>query len=452
MARLPLPGADAGSWGDVLNEFLLVSHADDGTIRDGIIDAQAIAAQTVTSTALAAGPATDGEYLTASQAASGGLEWTNPPQKTYSNVCDFGAAGDGVTNDTAAIRAAITAAQASVTDDTKTIFFPRGKVFAIDDTLDVSGCQLIGHGATIKFVSSYAVTTMMLARSACSVVGLTLDGNRSQTTAANGVVAEFYAYAADRWGGQVILDNVTVRDMPGEGVRCGTLYSRTDTTTLPPTQFVMQNCTITNSKEIAAMFSNVRDARVVHSSVIDNHSHGIVTYSGNGLYVQGCLRYCATSGQGIVSAYGLHTTITGNHAESNGQSGIVIGGGIPDPPDHYPLIAANTCSYNQQNGITIDTTLNNTMALVECHGTIWGNVCHHNGINGINVGTSTGVSVTGNASSNNGDTGVAVASAYAVVTGNYTTKNGTGIGLYGNDPAEQRGNHRVGMNYSHDST
>lgn len=241
MALLPLPGADARNWGDVLNEFLLVSHAADGTIRDGIIDAQAIAAQTVISVALAAGQATDGQYLTSSQSASGGLEWTSPPQKTYKNVCDFGAAGDGTTNDTAAIRAAITAAQTNVSGDTKTIFFPSDNVFAIDDTLDVSGCQLVGHGATIKFIPSPAVPTIILARSACSVVGLTLDGNRSQTTAADGAVAGFYAYAPDGWSGQVVLDSVLVRDMPGESIRCGTLYSRTDTTTLPPAQFVVQN-------------------------------------------------------------------------------------------------------------------------------------------------------------------------------------------------------------------
>lgn len=32
MARLPVPGSDTGTWGDILNEFLLVSHAPDGTI------------------------------------------------------------------------------------------------------------------------------------------------------------------------------------------------------------------------------------------------------------------------------------------------------------------------------------------------------------------------------------------------------------------------------------
>jgi hypothetical protein len=40
MARLPIPGSDSGNWGDILNEFLLVSHASDGTLEpDAISDA-----------------------------------------------------------------------------------------------------------------------------------------------------------------------------------------------------------------------------------------------------------------------------------------------------------------------------------------------------------------------------------------------------------------------------
>lgn len=33
MARLPIPGEDDGIWGDILNEYLLVGHAEDGTHR-----------------------------------------------------------------------------------------------------------------------------------------------------------------------------------------------------------------------------------------------------------------------------------------------------------------------------------------------------------------------------------------------------------------------------------
>ena len=37
MARLPTPGGDDGTWGDVLNQFLLTSHNSDGTVRDNAV-------------------------------------------------------------------------------------------------------------------------------------------------------------------------------------------------------------------------------------------------------------------------------------------------------------------------------------------------------------------------------------------------------------------------------
>ena len=37
MARLPQPGGDIGNWGDILNEYLSVSHGLDGSLKDGSI-------------------------------------------------------------------------------------------------------------------------------------------------------------------------------------------------------------------------------------------------------------------------------------------------------------------------------------------------------------------------------------------------------------------------------
>lgn len=37
MTRLPVPGSDDGRWGDILNQYLLVSHNPDGTIKDGAV-------------------------------------------------------------------------------------------------------------------------------------------------------------------------------------------------------------------------------------------------------------------------------------------------------------------------------------------------------------------------------------------------------------------------------
>lgn len=47
MARLPLPGSDNGTWGDILNDFLSVSHETDGTLKTSpptgpVLDVEAV--------------------------------------------------------------------------------------------------------------------------------------------------------------------------------------------------------------------------------------------------------------------------------------------------------------------------------------------------------------------------------------------------------------------------
>ena len=75
--RLPTPGGDEDNWGNILNEFLRISHNEDGTIKN---------IQVVT------------------------------------NVKDFGAQGDGTTDDTSEIQSAIN----SLPSTGGTIYFPKG--------------------------------------------------------------------------------------------------------------------------------------------------------------------------------------------------------------------------------------------------------------------------------------------------------------------------------------
>lgn len=37
MARLPEPGGDSGQWGEILNDYLRVSHNTDGTIKSSLL-------------------------------------------------------------------------------------------------------------------------------------------------------------------------------------------------------------------------------------------------------------------------------------------------------------------------------------------------------------------------------------------------------------------------------
>lgn len=47
MAQLPTPGADDGVWGQILNDFLLASHNQDGTLKNGVVGASQIANQSI---------------------------------------------------------------------------------------------------------------------------------------------------------------------------------------------------------------------------------------------------------------------------------------------------------------------------------------------------------------------------------------------------------------------
>lgn len=42
MARLPIPGQDKGTWGSVLNEYLEVVHATNGSLKDGVVQESTI--------------------------------------------------------------------------------------------------------------------------------------------------------------------------------------------------------------------------------------------------------------------------------------------------------------------------------------------------------------------------------------------------------------------------
>ncbi len=52
MSRVPKPGGDAGQWGEILNDYLGVSHADNGTLRANVVDSVQLKAQSVTTEAM----------------------------------------------------------------------------------------------------------------------------------------------------------------------------------------------------------------------------------------------------------------------------------------------------------------------------------------------------------------------------------------------------------------
>jgi hypothetical protein len=59
MARLPVPGQDNGTWGDVLNEFLTTSHTQQGTLKSNVVGSTEIQDGSIVNSKLASGISAD---------------------------------------------------------------------------------------------------------------------------------------------------------------------------------------------------------------------------------------------------------------------------------------------------------------------------------------------------------------------------------------------------------
>lgn len=131
MARLPQPGGDFGIWAELLNEYLLVAHGPNGTQRVDSVPAKSVGLPAL-QTANPAG--TPIKNLVLSNDGTD-LVWR---KGLIINVRDYGATGDGVTDDTVAVQAAIDAAP-----NGGGVVFPRG-------IYKVSSLKVRAHGVTLS--------------------------------------------------------------------------------------------------------------------------------------------------------------------------------------------------------------------------------------------------------------------------------------------------------------
>jgi len=136
MARLPRPGGDEDNWAELLNEFLSVAHNADGTPRKTSL--AALSATVGLNDLRVLNPASQPLRNLLLSNDGTNLVWK---QTVEVNVRNYGAVGDGITDDTDAIQAAI-----NDTTDGGAVWFPRG-VFMVR-TLKVvnKGTSLIGNG------------------------------------------------------------------------------------------------------------------------------------------------------------------------------------------------------------------------------------------------------------------------------------------------------------------
>ncbi|MDR7320945.1 MULTISPECIES: right-handed parallel beta-helix repeat-containing protein [Catenuloplanes] len=297
-----------------------------GALRAGLASTAAVGAVAVTGSAAQAAP-TDA-------AAAGGEGWIS--------VLDHGAAGDGTTDDTAAIQAALNAAATS----RKSVVFPAGRTYKVTDQLNarnLTDAVISGHGATIALVGGKANPVddfdpyAILHLENCTrvkVIGLTLR-DTSRTTYQNGV------RIVKSTG--LVVDGVRVQSVRFNGIAIFDATPRTSD------DIVITNCTTEDTR--FGISTNGRDVRIVNNHVaMDYTSTDEYKRLGEHPPPEADSRLSDYFDGICVWAGGTRTVIAGNTLAEIGQSAIWT------QAVTHVTIANNTIFAPHLHGIEIDGT------------------------------------------------------------------------------------------------
>jgi len=331
----------------------------------------------------------------------------------------YGAVGDGVTDDTAAIQAAIDAANALTNG--ATVYIPRGTYKLASSLTPKSNVSIIGGGIAATTLLPYGANAAFINTTPTEGSPLTnfhmsdlcIDGtNQSgtynanikgfhceylyrcsfrelliQNTYATGLGIDFLrqCYVAD-----VVTDNCgrgnDGTQAGGNGIGIGT-GGFTDA----EESFLVVGCTARNIKRFGIMLErqgsiNARGAKII------------------GCYATGC------GSGGFLDAGAGGALFANNYAYNNTGPGFVIGPGTYGsiPPGYDGKMVGNTSYGNQSYGILLDNTATAMAAPVY---DISGNTCVNNTLSGIKIslassGNLTYLRITNNICYHNQDAGI----------------------------------------------
>ena len=328
------------------------------------------------------------------------------------NVLDFGAIGDGTTDDTAAINAANTAAATSGA----TVFFPSG-IYKVNSSGVVMKSSWLGDGPENSIISSTASTyanyaDMVSIRDSNGFVlenmGFDISSGIFPPGTGNpgNVMTAFQAINCKNW----IVQNCHFTGIQAHTIGCA--VDGGDSWTIDNCYFYMPTPTNTYNQAI-----------------------NISTAAGNTTNYNVTNNFCVGTAIFTNASYGVFA--------NNVIRGQKFGGGITSGPQASPLCAFLTMTNNVCYGST-GLDINDTYpAGIECwapYSTITGNICYNNSGHGISIGANS-INVVNNLCLNNGQSNGSGICAYSipgfaassciVVGNNCSDSQGTPTQLYG---------------------
>jgi parallel beta-helix repeat protein len=290
------------------------------------------------------------------------------------NVQDFGAKGDGITDDTAAIQSAIDAASAAGGGQ---VYMPTGTYIVSAGEEPSDGCLMIksnvylyGDGmgeTTVKVADGSDTKITGVIRSAYGeethdfgLSNLTIDGNRDNTTGKVDGWFNGYIPGQEGYDSNVTLDGVEIKDCSGYG------FDPHEQTV----NMVIKNSVSHGNGLDGFVADFLSDSTYENNVAYDNDRHGfnIVTSSHD-------------------------FTMTNNVAYDNGGGGIVVQRGSENIPSPENITITGGEVYgNGAEGVLIKLSSDVTLSGVDIH---------DNSSAGVRIYGSNNVAVTDNTLSNN---------------------------------------------------
>ena len=361
------------------------------------------------------------------------------------SVKDFGAVGDGVADDTAAIQALIDQSTPGTV-----IEFPADHTYIVQGLKlsgtadDRTGLTYIGHGATLKLPSGVLDKNVAEITSGTDykVIGLTFYGNKGTVTTPGTDLSYRYfngLYIGANAGetlSRVRVECCTLQNNAYDGIMMGSGPVAPANIGPGVDHVLVEGCTFIGN-EVGVSGGRQRNVSYVGNSLVDNDVYGLyadiesygVTISSN------VIRQQAGSGMDscILVYAGTNVTIA-NNACVGGHHGILVmtgafkcsvignilkdqsGNGITMNNSTGWLIADNNIDNPAIYGIDINTSAT--------QGTLSGNAIISAGWDGIHLGSVSSISVSNNLTRENNGSGIFLqSSSWINILGNVCLNN-----------------------------